>query len=349
MFFVRSGSTGTQALAPVLWLGDQSTSFDRLDGLPSVVPAALNVGLSGIPFVACDVAGYKSFTCRPSDRELFLRWAQVGAVLPVMRTHHGTHRASWAFDRDAETLDGYRRWARLHTALFPHLARYAADAARRGHPIVRHLFLLAPRDERAGRVDDQLAVGAELIAAPVLERGAESRAVYLPRGGWVDLWSGALHRGPVDLEVDAPLDRLPLFLAAGTALATLDGYCDTLDAAPVEGLATLADSDASLRITIADPRGASPPHDQTLADGTTVRVGWTNEEGSVGDLEGRVSTGRELDAVDDELLGFLLGGATPLACAEGRRLRVDLRRGGRAAGRIEIDGPRSRRYTIQAR
>lgn len=343
VFFSRSGTTGTQRFAPVLWSGDQSTSFDRLDGLPAVIPAALNAGMSGVPYFATDLAGYKSFTCPPSDKELFQRWTELTTFLPVMRTHHGVkvHR-NWTFDKDAETLEHYRRYARLHTALFPHVHRYADEAARTGLPIVRHLHLHHPADTIAGGIDDQLLFGAELLVAPVVERGATTRGVYLPAGEWIELWTGRRREGAARVQVEAPIGHIPLFLAAGAALPTLDLYCDTLLTTQVPGIRTLADADASLRLTLTGPGSA----EYTLPDGT--HVAWQARENLAdAQIAARVAEGTAANAAEDEMIPFLWKHARVLACAEGKRVRVVLTRGRASVAEVSVSSPGSRRYTFQ--
>ncbi len=345
VFFCRSGTVGSQRQAPVIWSGDQSTNFDKLDGLPAVIPAALNAGISGVPYFATDLAGYKSFTCGPSDRELFQRWTEMTTFLPVMRTHHGVRLyRNWSFDKDRETLDHYRRYTCLHTALFPHIHRYAAEAASRGLPIVRHLHLHHPDDAEAGGIHDQLLFGEELLVAPIVERGAVARSVYLPAGDWVDLWSGVRKEGPVRVQVEAPIGRIPLFLRTGSVLPTLDRYCDTLLTERVEGIRTLADADESLRVTVAGP-GSS---DIELADGTTIAFESSDALGGA-DIRARVVEGRARTAEADDMVPFLWTGVTALACAEGKRVTVELARGKRPVGRVAISSSRSRRYTLQSR
>ena len=90
-FFVRSGWVGTAGAAPVVWLGDQRTSFDTDDGFPTVLPLALGLAASGVPITTHDIAGYQSVGNDPSTKELWLRWAALGAYSPIMRTHHGAY------------------------------------------------------------------------------------------------------------------------------------------------------------------------------------------------------------------------------------------------------------------
>ncbi|HEX4621043.1 MAG TPA: TIM-barrel domain-containing protein, partial [Myxococcaceae bacterium] len=120
LFFARSGWFGTPAAAPVFWPADQRTDFETDDGMPTVVPLALGAGLAGVSTFGSDIAGYVSATNPGSTEELFFRWTELGALSPVMRTHHGNNpAANWSFEKDAATLAHFSRWARFHVQLFP--------------------------------------------------------------------------------------------------------------------------------------------------------------------------------------------------------------------------------------
>ena len=209
VMFARSGWTGVQAVAQIHWVGDQWANWDEQDGLPTVVPAMLNLGLSGQPYVTHDIAG---FFAGPSTKELFLRWTELGAFTPVMRTHEGNLQLdNWSWEKDAETTAHFRRFARIHDALGPDLKALSEQAQQRSVPMVRHLMLQYPEDEEARRIDDQYLLGADLLVAPVVEEGATSRSVYLPVGTWYHLWSGEPYQGGQRITVDAPIGSPPVF------------------------------------------------------------------------------------------------------------------------------------------
>ncbi len=84
LYFVRAGYTGTQAVTPMVWSGDPSAAFDEARGLPSSVRAGLNAGLSGVPFWGSDISGYTCLFVPPADKEVYLRWAEFGALSPDM-------------------------------------------------------------------------------------------------------------------------------------------------------------------------------------------------------------------------------------------------------------------------
>jgi alpha-glucosidase (family GH31 glycosyl hydrolase) len=213
-----------------MWTGDQNASFERLDGLASNIPGILSVGISGQPIVTTDIAGYNCFTNRSADREVFMRWTELGALLPVMRLHRGNDEICdhWSFDQDRETLDHYKKYALLHTALFPYFYTLSYQAAAKGWPVIRHLMLHYPRDRETWKLDYQFLIGDRMLAAPVWKRDARERELYLPAGEWVHWWSGQSYSGPGWVKVKAGLGEVPLFVLAGRILPLFDGQIDTL-------------------------------------------------------------------------------------------------------------------------
>jgi len=243
--FIRSGWTGVHPYAQIVWGGDPSTVWG-FDGLRSSVTEALTMGLSGIAIWGSDVGGFFTVTGDRLTRELLHRWIQFGAVSPVMRTKAQgivTPKAQRPQIWEPETLPLWRRYAKLHTQLYPYLTGAVAEYRRTGMPVMRHLSLAYPGDRRATATDDQFLFGPDLLAAPVLLPGARTRRVYLPRGRWLDLWRSATYhgatgglllgrprvlRGRRTVRLPAPLDELPLLVRAGTVLPLLSPDVDTL-------------------------------------------------------------------------------------------------------------------------
>ena len=118
---MRSGSVGNHNL-PFFWAGDNESNFGAENGLPSVVMAGLNAGLSGIPLWTSDLGGYEKDARTPGDDVLFVRWTEFSAFSPVMQLHSAINLGPW--DYGAQALDIFRRYSRLHMSLFPY--RYAA-------------------------------------------------------------------------------------------------------------------------------------------------------------------------------------------------------------------------------
>ena len=207
--FARSGHNGVHQVSQIHWVGDQEADFSPHDGLPTVVPAMLNLGLSGIPYVTHDIAG---FSGGPSTKELYLRWTELGAFTPIMRTHEGNNKLeNWNWDGDPETIAHFRRFALVHQALIPEIRELAAAAEARSTPIVRPLMMVFPDDPESAEISDQFMLGDELLVAPVVEEGAATRDLYLPPGTWYHVWTGDAYTGGTRLQVDAPIGSPPVF------------------------------------------------------------------------------------------------------------------------------------------
>lgn len=207
--FGRSGWTGVQGVSQIHWVGDQEADFQPSDGLPTVVPAMLGLGLAGQPNVTHDIAG---FSGGPSTKELFMRWTELGAFTPIFRTHDGNNRdENWGWDRDPETTAHFRRFARIHEVLRPLFEAAAARSQETSQPIVEHLMLAFPDETELWNVDDEYLLGEELLVAPVVREGAVSREVRLPSGVWFHVWTGERFEGPTTIAIDAPLGAPPVF------------------------------------------------------------------------------------------------------------------------------------------
>ncbi|MBA3261469.1 MAG: glycoside hydrolase family 31 protein [Thermoleophilaceae bacterium] len=218
-FFTRSGYSGLPGSVRyenATWPGDEPTDWSRSAGLAAQAPDMLNRGIGGAYGFGTDIGGYFDVGRTPTTKELFLRWAEWAALTPIFRLHGsvaaGTH-TPWTYD--AETVRIYRRLSRLHEAAVPLIARLWRRAARTGMPIARPLWLEVPGDRRAGRQDQEWMLGPNVLVAPVVEEGARSRQVYLPRGCWVEPETGRHRRGPASPRVAAPLGRLPYFFRCG--------------------------------------------------------------------------------------------------------------------------------------
>lgn len=210
--FARAGFTGVHRHSMIHWIGDQETDWSTTDGLPTVVPALLNLGLSGIPYVTHDIAGFSGTLAPPSTKELFQRWTELGAFTPIMRTHEGARKQlNWSWEKDDETTEHFRRFARIHALLKSEILSLAESAAERSTPILRHLMLEFPDDARSRAIADQFMLGDSLLVAPVVTEGATSRTVYLPPGTWFHVWTGDVYEGGRDTDVAAPIGSPPVF------------------------------------------------------------------------------------------------------------------------------------------
>ncbi len=272
--FQRSGWTGAARCSVNVWGGDPTTVWG-FDGLRSVVTQALTIGMSGVSRWGSDIGGYNSFGADERlSRELLDRWIQVGAVSGVMRTKR-SGIALPAYERpqifDPASLPIWRRYAKLHTQLLPYIQAAEAEYRATGMPLMRHGLLTDPGDPRAAAAHDQFGFGPDLLAAPVLEPGARTRRLYLPRGRWVDLWRSAgyrpadgslglgrarLLRGGRALTLPAPRAELPLLVRAGAVLPLLPADVDTLAPYRGPGVVRLGDRRDRMQL-LAFPRGRS--------------------------------------------------------------------------------------------
>lgn len=231
--FVRSGYTGSARYAPMVWSGDPDASFAEAGGLPAAVRAGINLSVSGVAHFGSDIGGFKCLAdkAKAADGELLTRWIQAGALTSNMQDQDacvGGDGPKASIFTSAEAQAAWRTYARLHTRLFPYLYTLAHEATRSGAPVIRHLFLEHPdRPDLAG-VGDEYYFGPALLVAPVVRRGARDRAVRLPAGLYLDWRDQALVRGGGEVQVAAPLDKLPLFLRDGHLVPLLDPSIDTL-------------------------------------------------------------------------------------------------------------------------
>ncbi|HEY4361321.1 MAG TPA: TIM-barrel domain-containing protein [Bryobacteraceae bacterium] len=233
VLFQRSGTTGSHML-PFFWGGDNDASFSATNGLPTVVTAGLNAGMSGMSMWMSDTGGYNKTARRDPDPVLFARWTEYSALSPGMEVMSSYNFGPW--DYGDEALRIFRQYSILHMSLFPYRYAAAQESARNGLPLMRSLLLMHQDDPDARTAETEYYFGPDLLVAPVLSPVTQ-RAVYLPEGDWVDYWSGKPVSGKQTIAVDAPLDRLPLYVRSGAILSKIpddvmtlvppDQYADT--------------------------------------------------------------------------------------------------------------------------
>jgi alpha-glucosidase (family GH31 glycosyl hydrolase) len=260
VLFGRSGWSGQHAYGHT-WGGDQVSDFWSLRVL---VVALLSGAMTGVSNVSHDIGGYLGHRLvERCPAELLIRWLQFGCFTPLMHAHSRMDQEPWCYG--AEVMDLYRAYVLLHEQLVPYTRAAAATASRTGLPIMRPYCLLDPSDPRGWTVGDAYGYGPALWVAPVLEEGARTREVLLPRGDWIQTWDGSAVRGGGEVVVDAPLERVPLWVRAGSIVVTYPA------AHVAEGLGDTPESERPLRATLWGP----PRLGRTvarLADGT--RIGW---------------------------------------------------------------------------
>ena len=277
MFYARAGYAGTQAVSPVVWSGDPNASFAESKGLPANVRAGINAGVSGIPFWGSDISGYTCLNDPPPDEELYLRWAEFGALSSDMHDENACSQKpkdappKWTIWSSPETTAVYARYASLHTRLFPYIYATAKEATETGMPVIRHPFLMRPKDAAARATEGEYWFGPSLYVAPVVARGARTRELTLPSGTWFDWWTMEPRDGGAKVTREAPLDLIPIFLRSGGVVAMLDPSVETLapatrtDVVTMESMASVLDVRAAIDVVTA--QGSA-----NLVDGTDLAV-----------------------------------------------------------------------------
>ena len=217
VLFARSVTEGANGIG-FLWGGDNDSSFSPENGLPTVILAGLNAGMSGMPLWTADLGGYRKVSSMP-DPVVQARWTEFAAFSPTMEILSQSNTQPWNWDRAGSTqaIDIYRKYATLHMSLFPYRYAAAQEAAKTGMPLMRALALVDQNDPHARSVRDEYLFGPDLLVAPMVDENTR-RPVYLPQGQWVDYWTGAQTEGGRTILVDAPLDVLPLFVRMGAVL-----------------------------------------------------------------------------------------------------------------------------------
>lgn len=209
--FTRSGWAGMQRYGGT-WSGEVATGWP---GLRASLSLVLGLGLCGVPYSGPDVGGFGGGL----SPELYLRWFQLGAYLPLFRTHAGPRagrREAWEFG--AEVLEHARAALLERRRLLPYFVTLSHLARRTGAPYVRPVWWDAPEDRDLRDCEDTFLLGDGLLVAPVLDPGADRRVVRLPRGRWYDTATERAYEGPGQVVVDAPLSRIPVFARAGAVL-----------------------------------------------------------------------------------------------------------------------------------
>ena len=211
----RSAFAGSQRNAVTAWSGDINSdwfSFRRQ------IPAGLNFAVSGIPYWTTDIGGFVlGHPDDPAFRELFIRWFQYATFNPILRVH-GTRKPDenelWSYGPDAQAI--LVNFDRLRYRMLPYIYSLAWKTTSEGYTPMRPLVMDFRNDWRAQDIGDQFMYGPAFLVNPVTEPAAATRAVYLPQAKWFDFWTGASLEGGRMINAITPLDRLPLYVRAGS-------------------------------------------------------------------------------------------------------------------------------------
>jgi alpha-D-xyloside xylohydrolase len=236
LILARAAYLGSQRTGAIFWSSDIDPSWEALR---RQIPTGLNMTASGIAYWGNDIGGWQPLPqtssathpplIDPSDArdvvghdddypELFTRWFEYGTFLPTLRVHgERKHTEIWAYGRQAEAI--LARYDRLRYQLIPYIYSLARHTYESGAPFMRALWMDFPGDPKVADIGDEYMFGPDFLVAPVTSQGQTRKQVYLPAGAdWYDYWTHTRIPGGRTVTVDAPIDRIPVFVRAGSIL-----------------------------------------------------------------------------------------------------------------------------------
>jgi alpha-D-xyloside xylohydrolase len=234
-FLARQAFAGEQRNAVTLWSSDiQCTWHDFSDQ----VPQGINAGATGIPYWTSDIGGYHlgwqvPDWSKPDKRELFVRWFQFGSFCPIFRIHGKGERALFSKNWDEGTRSILLKFDRLRYRLLPYIYSLAGRVTQENYTPMRALAFDFRTDVKVYGIPDQYMFGPAFLVNPVTsslytgeaadgkaaeaaDGKAKTRQVYLPQADWYDFWTGKRLEGGRVIDAPAPLDRMPLYVRAGS-------------------------------------------------------------------------------------------------------------------------------------
>ena len=227
---VRCAWAGSQRYGALVWSGDVPSTFTYLR---YQLTAGLNMGLAGIAWWTADIGGFHGANVHdPAFHELLMRWFQFGAFCPVMRLHgdrdphykplgttgggkvaSGADNEIWSYTPEIQDMMSY--YILLRESMKGYMTTVMEEAHEKGTPVMKPLFYDYPTDKTCWEISDEFLFGHDLLVAPVLYAGERTRTLYLPEGRWCEYETGKVYDGGCTITVDAPLNRVPLFVKEG--------------------------------------------------------------------------------------------------------------------------------------
>ncbi|MET4665534.1 TIM-barrel domain-containing protein [Sphingomonas sp. PvP056] len=235
LILCRAAYLGTQRNGCLFWSSDVQATWEVLR---RQVPTGLNFTASGMAYWSSDTGGWQypsgpkalnpvlldpaGATAMggnyPDYPELFVRWFQYNTFTPTLRIHgQRPATAIWEYGKAAEPV--LAQYLKLRYALMPYLYAMGHQTAETGAPFMRALFMDFPNDPKVSDMGDEYMFGPAFLVAPVTDQGATTRPVYLPAGtDWYDYWTNERHTGGQTITAAAPIDKIPLFVRAGSII-----------------------------------------------------------------------------------------------------------------------------------
>lgn len=281
----RTAFPGMQRYAAGCNQGDFWSSWEMMQAQTVWL---LNMQMSGVFFPESDIGGF--YPTEHLTDELFIRWAFMGVFGPLMRSHgvNWRIRLPWGFGPENEAR--FVPLIRLRSSMFPYNYTLMSQASRTGIPMMRAMALEFPEDLETRKLWDQFMWGRDILVAPVYDKGARERSVYLPEGKWLHYWTMRLFEGPDRVTVEAPLGRDPWFIRVGTALPMREPS-DTIPSESEDRLVLLvAPGERDGSFTLYDDDRRSYAYERGESSRQTFRVSELGEDGEftleIGSVEG---------------------------------------------------------------
>ncbi len=284
----RNGFSGLQRYSTASWSGDIGTSWTDMR---MQMAAGLGYSMSGIPFWGMDIGGFSVMgkfqnpANAPEWQELQTRWHQFGAFVPLFRTHgQWPQRELWNIAPEGSPAYNSILWyMQLRYRIMPYLYSLAASVHFDDATIMRGLVMDYPDDPEVRDLSDQWMLGPALMVCPVYEYGARSRSVYLPEGGWYDFYTGEYYAGGRRITVEAPYERIPLFVREGSILPYGDAM-EWTDEKPAEHITFLVYAGKDASFNFYEDDGLT--YDYEKGEYSSFEIRW-NDEARIFNLESR--------------------------------------------------------------
>jgi oligosaccharide 4-alpha-D-glucosyltransferase len=254
----RSGFAGSQRYSIFPWSGDVGRSWS---GFRAQLPVMLGMSISGIPYIHSDAGG---FAMGHKDPELYTRWLQFAAFTPVFRPHGSALEELDSHQENIESEPVYypdpyksivRKYIQLRYQLLPYNYTLGYQQTKEGSPLTRPMFYNDNSDANLFEADDQYMWGESILVAPVLQKGAMERRVYLPKGYWYKYFSHAKIKGGQWINDLVDINNMPLYVKAGSFIPSRAGMINTEAYRPDSLLVTYYPSSEDSQYTMYDDDG----------------------------------------------------------------------------------------------
>ncbi len=209
--FNRSGFSHASKYIMCYFSGDQLEDWNEINGIATVIPCGISVGLCGIGYYCYDIGGYTTYGPYKRTKEMFLRGAEWAAFSMIMRTHEGNRpQNNWQFDGDQETLSHLAKMVNMHVHLKPYLKELSKEYQETGISPIRACYLHYGNDPELHKLKYQYLLGRDLLVAPVIKPKITVWKVYLPEDQWIHIWSDKEY-GKGWHEIEASIGSPPVF------------------------------------------------------------------------------------------------------------------------------------------